>query len=107
MKESRFQRKLKEEIVERLPGAVVLKNDPSHFQGVPDLTVLWKDRWALLEVKESKKASHRPNQDLYVEQFNKMSFSRIIFPENKEEVLDEMERSFKYPRRRSRISGSK
>ena len=91
MLESKFQAKLIKEIKERFPGCVVLKNDSSYLQGVPDLSIFYKDRWAMLEVKQSAKASHRPNQSYYVDKMNKMSFSRFVFPENKDEVLDELE----------------
>lgn len=77
------------------PGCIVMKNDPNYIQGIPDLIVLWNDRWAALEVKRSSKASHRPNQEYYVEMMDNMSFSRFIFPQNKEEVLDELQRSFR------------
>ena len=91
MLESKFQTKLIKEIKERFPGCVVLKNDSSYLQGVPDLSIFYKDRWAMLEVKQSAKASHRPNQSYYVDKMNEMSFSRFVFPENKDEVLDELE----------------
>lgn len=91
MLESKFQAKLIKEIKERFPGCVVLKNDSSYLQGVPDLSIFYKDRWAMLEVKQSAKASHRPNQSYYVDKMNAMSFSRFVFPENKDEVLDELE----------------
>lgn len=91
MLESKFQAKLIKEIKERFPGCVVLKNDSSYLQGVPDLSIFYKDRWAMLEVKQSVKASHRPNQSYYVNKLNEMSFSRFVFPENKDEVLDELE----------------
>lgn len=101
MKESKFQKNLIDEIKDRFPGSIVLKNDSSHIQGIPDLTVFWKDKWATLEVKrdieEYKKAiagKGRANQPYYVEKMNSMSFSSFIYPENKEEVLNEMERSF-------------
>lgn len=95
MKESKFQHNLIKEIKERFPGSIVLKNDPTYIQGIPDTVVLWKDKWASLEVKRNAKAVHRPNQDYYVEMMNGMSFSAFIFPENKEEILNAMERSFK------------
>lgn len=94
MIESKFQKDLKKEIKGRFPGCMILKNDPTCVQGIPDLLVLYNDKWAALEVKRSANASHRSNQDYYVEKMNNMSFSSFIFPENKEEVLNAMARSF-------------
>ena len=91
MLENEFQSKLIVEIEERLPGCIVLKNDPNYIQGMPDLTVFYKKKWGTLECKKSKNAKHRPNQEYYVDKMNKMSFSSFIFPENKEEVLNELE----------------
>lgn len=76
------------------PGCIVMKNDPNYIQGIPDLIVLWGDRWAALEVKRSDKASRQPNQKYYVEMMDHMSFARFIYPQNKEEVLNEIQRSF-------------
>lgn len=95
MKESDFQSNLKKELKDRLPGCYVTKLDSSNIQGIPDLLVLYKDRWATLECKKSSNASHRPNQDYHVARMNEMSFSRFISPENKEEVLNELCETFK------------
>lgn len=95
MRENQFQKKLISEVKERFEGCVVLKNDSGYIQGIPDLLILHGNKWAGLEVKKSASAGHRPNQDFYVERMNEMSFSRFIFPENKEEVLNELERFFK------------
>lgn len=95
MVESQFQKKLIKEIKSRFPGCVVFKTDPTYKQGSPDLLILYNDKWAALEVKRSKTATHRPNQDIYVNQMNEMSFAAFIYPENKEEVLDGLSRSFK------------
>ena len=95
MKESTFQKRVIDELKDRLPGCIVLKNDSSYMQGVPDLIVLWNTCWATLECKRSENAVHQPNQDYYVERMNEMSFSEFIYPENYQEVLDELERSFK------------
>lgn len=89
-----FQSVLIKELKERFVGCVVLKNDSSYIQGIPDLLVLFNDKWAMLECKRSSSASHRPNQQYYVDLLDKMSFSRFICPENKEEVLHELEQSF-------------
>lgn len=77
------------------PGCIILKNDPNYIQGMPDLTIFWYSRWATLEVKKSIKASHQPNQEYYVNLMNDMSFSRFVYPENKEEVLHELQRAFR------------
>lgn len=94
MKESAFQSKLIKKLKERFPGCIVLKNDAGYLQGFPDLTVFYKDRWAALECKQSKGARHQPNQEYYVNYLNGMSFARFIFPENEEEVLRDLERTF-------------
>lgn len=93
--ESEFQKRLIKELKERFPECMVLKNDPNYIQGIPDLMVLGKDKWAALEVKKSEKAHHQPNQDYYVEKMNELSFSAFVYPENKEDVLDELERAFR------------
>jgi hypothetical protein len=90
MKESKFQRDLIREIKERLPGSIILKNDATYIQGIPDLLVLYNDKWAALEVKKDRTAAHRPNQDYYVETMRRMGYSAFIFPENKEDVMDEL-----------------
>jgi len=94
MKESKFQSDLIKEIKGRFPDCIVMKNDSSYIQGIPDLLILHKNRWASLECKRSKDSKHRPNQDYYVDKMNEMSFSAFIYPENKEEVLNDLGRSF-------------
>lgn len=89
-----FQAKLIKELKHRFEGCIVMKNDASYIQGIPDLIVLYKNKWATLECKRSATASKRPNQEYYVERMDEMSFSRFICPENKEEVLDDLERAF-------------
>lgn len=93
MLENKFKTKLVKEIRARLPGAIVLHTNPPP-QGIPDLLVLYRDKWAALEGKKANDSSHRPNQDYWIEKMNKMSFAAFISPENKEDVLNEMERSF-------------
>lgn len=95
MLESKFQANLIKEIKERYPGSVVLKNDSSYLQGIPDLSVFYRNKWAMLEVKKSSKAKHQPNQDYYVSKMNEMSFASFISPEDKDEVLKELDKRFK------------
>jgi hypothetical protein len=93
--ESKFQAELKKDLRQRFPGCIVTKMDSGDIQGIPDLLILYEDKWATLENKRSKQARHQPNQDYYVDKMNEMSFSRFIYPENKEEVLNELEHKFK------------
>ena len=94
MVESRFQSGLIKELKERFDGCIVLKNDASYKQGIPDLLVLYGNRWAALECKRTANAKHQPNQDYYVERMNTMSYASYICPENKKEVLNDLERAF-------------
>lgn len=93
-KERDFQAKLIKELKERFDGCIVLKNDPNYIQGFPDLTVLYKDKWAVLECKQERNASKQANQEYYVDKLNRMSYSSFICPENKERVLNELQQSF-------------
>lgn len=93
-RESKFQSALIKELKVIFPGCLVLKNDSSYCQGIPDLLVLYEDRWAMLECKRSSSATHRPNQDYYIQKLDNMSYARFISPENKEEVLDELQQTF-------------
>ena len=90
--ESGFQDRLRKDLEERFPGCMVFKMD--QHQGIPDLLVLYKDKWASLECKKSANARRQPNQDYYVGKMDNMSFSRFIYPENKEEVLDDLQQAF-------------
>lgn len=93
--ESKFQKELIDELKEMFPGCLITKNDPNYIQGFPDLTILYRDKWAVLECKKNASAKKQPNQPYYVELMNEMSFSSFIFPENKEEVLYELQQAFK------------
>lgn len=89
-KESQFQSKLRKELEEKFPGCIVTKLDSGDIQGIPDLLVLYKNKWATLENKKSKNAHRQPNQEYYVNKMDEMSFSRFIYPENKDEVVSEL-----------------
>lgn len=92
MLERDFQAKLVKEIQERFPDCIIFKNDTR--QGLPDLTVLSGKRWAFLECKRGPKEKHQANQDYYISKAEGMSFGRFIYPENKEEVLHELQQAF-------------
>lgn len=93
MRESQFQARLIKKLGKMLPGCIILKNDPNYIQGIPDLIILYKDKWAALEVKRGMYASVRPNQAHYVRTMHAMSYAAFIYPENESEILDELQRS--------------
>jgi len=95
MRENQFQSKLIKSIRERFPDSLIMKNDPDYIQGIPDLLVLNKNKWAALECKKSENAKHQPNQDYYVEKMNGMSYACFVFPENMEDVLNDLELALK------------
>lgn len=90
-----FQAKLIKELKQLFKGCLVMKLDSGYIQGIPDLLILYKNKWATLECKKFAKARKQPNQEYYVGLMNRMSFSRFISPENKEEVLHDLQQAFK------------
>lgn len=86
-----FQRRLVSRLRDEF-GAIVLKNDSAHHQGIPDLTVLLPGgRVALLEVKRTEPApsDYQPNQEWYLERLRGMEhYTATIHPGNVEEILD-------------------
>ena len=94
MLENKFQAKLIKKLKNLYPDCIVMKNDPTYIQGIPDLLILHKNKWASLECKKSANARHQPNQDYYVGKMNEMSFSSFICPENEDEVLEQLRHKF-------------
>ena len=92
--ENKFQAELIKEIEGTFDGCIVLKNDANYKQGFPDLTIFYKNKWAVLECKKDDKSSHRPNQDYYVNKCDGMSYARFVSPNNKEEVMNELKVHF-------------
>ena len=99
MLENRFKTALVNDLENLFPGCIILHMDPNEIQGIPDLLILYKNKWAALEGKRFAKAPHRPNQEYYVDLMNRMSYASFIYPENKEEVLYELQHSFRTARK--------
>lgn len=93
MRESEYQSLLIKKLKSLLVGCVILKNDSSYIQGIPDLTIFYNDRWAMLEVKTSLKAHTQPNQSFWVNQMNDMAYAAFICPETEHEVLNELQQA--------------
>lgn len=91
MLESDFQQLVISEIVEMFPDVVYFKNDPNYLQGNLDWTFLNGSKWAMLEIKASRNSRKRPNQPYYVRLYNEMSYAAFVYPENKDQVLHELQ----------------
>lgn len=91
MKENEYQAKVINRLKDTFQGCLVIKNDPAYRQGIPDLLILFTNRWAILEVKASADSPERPNQGYYIDLFNSMSYASFIYPENEEQVFDELQ----------------
>jgi hypothetical protein len=91
MYEREYQTELIRNIRHILPGCLILKNDTDYLQGIPDLLILHRDRWAMLEVKVSIDSPIRPNQEYYIDKLNGMSFAAFIYPENERAVLNALQ----------------
>ena len=94
VRENKYQASLIKKLNARFPHCMILKNDPNYIQGIPDLLILCDGHWAMLEVKATSKASHRPNQEYYVKKLDNMGFARFIYPENEASVLQHLEAYF-------------
>ncbi len=104
--ENKFQADLIDDLEDLFPDAIITKLDANHIQGIPDLLILKGKKWAVLECKRSETAPFRPNQEYYVEKMNNMSFAAVIYPENKKEVLDELQSALRSGRH-ARVPRSK
>lgn len=104
--EVQYQASLIKKLEKMFPGCHIVKNDPAENQGIPDLLILFCGTWAMLEVKISANAPTRPNQLHHVERFNGMSYAAIIYPENEEHVLHDLQSTFESGRK-TRLSKSK
>ena len=94
MTEAQYQKKVIRKLETIFPGCIVIKNDPSYQQGIPDWTILFGSCWGMLEIKRSLTSRRQPNQDWWVSRFRNMSFAAFICPENEEAVLNELQAAF-------------
>ena len=95
MLEKDFQSELQNQLRYRFPGCLILKQDPNMRQGIPDLLVLFEDKWASLETKAKARSKRQPNQEYYVHALDDMSLARFVSPDNMTEVLDDLQSTFR------------
>lgn len=92
--EKDFQKAFIRQIKIILPNSIAIKNDANYLQGFPDWTVIDGPRVYVFEAKAFKNANRQPNQEYYINTINNAGgFARFVYPENMQEVLDEIQRS--------------
>ena len=96
-----LESEFKKDFLFRLKNQMLLRQIPikfihtrPHHRSFPDVIVLCGKKWAGLEFKRSANASAQPNQSFYVDLFDEMSFARFVYPDNAEDVLNDLERLF-------------
>ena len=95
-KEADFKSKLYKEIRNKFPGTEVIPNDAGYLQGFPDATVYFPNgKYILLEGKRTENSARQPNQDYYVNESPLSPNAMFVYPENKKEVMKEVERRYK------------
>lgn len=97
--EGSFKSKLIKDIEKEFPDCIVTKLEADFKAGIPDILIVDGPRWATLEAKASKadvtkQRQNKEAQDYYVGKMRSMSYSSYVYPENKEEVLNELKIHF-------------
>lgn len=87
MLERDYQARLIKKLEQMFPGCMILKNDAEYRPGIPDLSIFYGARWAMLEVKASAKSKFQPNQEYYLKRMNEQGFASVIYPSIEEDVL--------------------
>lgn len=90
-----MEAKLQTEIIKYLKkkGCYVIKTKPGPGvpTGCPDIIFLFEGFWGAIECKASKLARFQPLQKETLEKFNEWSFAKAVYPENWQEVKQELE----------------
>ena len=94
MNENVFQRKVIQRLKSEFPECIVMKQDATYKQVIPDLVIFHHDKYAMLECKKSATASHQPQQDYYISKIKEWAYASFIYPENVDQVFRELKEVF-------------
>lgn len=90
-----MERKTQEKLIKYLKskGAYVIKTKPGVGTptGCPDVIALYEGFWAAFEVKRGKDAPYEPLQLETIQKLSTWSFARVVYPENLQDVIAELE----------------
>lgn len=91
MSESSLQAKLIRYL--KAKGCYVIKTTPGNGTpvGCPDIFFFCDGFWGAIEAKASRGAKFQPLQKVTIEKLDKMSWCRVVYPENYQEIRAELE----------------
>lgn len=91
MKEADFQAKVIKWL--RAKGCLVIKyqQNATTRASIPDILFLKEGFWGAIETKRSRTAKYQPGQKEMVAKMDKMSWARVAYPENWDEIMKELE----------------
>lgn len=96
MSEATFRTKFLKDVKDLSPDIIIEFADPQRRNGIPDVIIFYKKKFARIETKKSKNASKRLHQQYYIDYFNNQGiYAAFLTPENKEEVFNALRRYFK------------
>ena len=96
MSEATFRTKWLNKFKKLSPDIFIEFADPKRKNGIPDVIIFYKKKYARLETKRSKNASKRLHQQYYIDYFNSQGiYAAFLTPENQEEVYNALRRYFK------------
>ena len=94
--ESTFRTGFIKKLKKLSPDIYVEYADPKKINGIPDLIIFCREKYARIETKKSTNASKRLHQEYYINLFKSQGvYATFLSPENEEEVLNELRRYFK------------
>lgn len=76
----------------RAQHCIVLKyqQNATTRASIPDILFLKEGFWGAIECKKSKTAKYRPGQKEMVAKMDEMSWARVAYPENWDEIRGEL-----------------
>ena len=93
--ENKYRQDLVKKIKEIFPDIIIIHGNPNEIQGIPDLILFYKNKYAMIETKKLKKSKKQQNQDYYIDFIKDWgSFASFVQRDNEEVVLNELRRYF-------------
>lgn len=89
-KEQELQKKIISYLKKKGCYVIKINQDAKSHVGTPDVIAMKEGFWLAIEVKASKTAKFQPLQKETIEKLNEMSWAKVVYPENWEDVQKEL-----------------